>query len=137
MTNPAYEIARCANLMKDPDAVFVFASNRNGVHGKGSALAAKNLYGAKRGVGEGRSGRCYAIPTKNTWRDNGRPLREIEDTVSRFLDYALAHPELMFVVTRVGTGNAGYREADIIPFFMYAPENCELPPGWRTSIAST
>ena len=46
-----------------PDQVFVFGSNLSGIHGGGAAQAAHELYGARWGVAEGRTGRCYAIPT--------------------------------------------------------------------------
>ena len=45
--------------------IFVFGSNEAGRHGKGAALAAKLQYGAVYGVGRGRTGNAYAIPTKD------------------------------------------------------------------------
>ena len=45
-------------------AIFVFGSNRSGVHGRGAALAAVRQYGAVRGQGTGLQGRSYAIPTR-------------------------------------------------------------------------
>ena len=43
--------------------IFVFGSNLAGRHGAGSALHAAKRYGAQRGIGEGRTGDAYAIPT--------------------------------------------------------------------------
>lgn len=126
----AAEIARCAELMKDPDAVFVFGSNAEGVHGAGAAKAAIR-YGAKRGIGDGPSGRTYAIPTKRTWREPGLSIEWIRVGVEGFLNYAICHPERVFVVTRIGCGYAGYHDRDIAPLFKDAPANCELPPAWR------
>jgi hypothetical protein len=34
-------------------------------------------------------------------------------------------------VTRIGCGYAGYTDAEIAPLFADAPENVELPTGWR------
>lgn len=109
---------------------FVFGSNLAGKHGKGAALTARNEYGAKYGVGVGRTGNAYAIPTKDA-QLHPLPLDWIENYVAEFLDYARAHPELEFFVTRVGCGLAGYKETDIKPMFRDAPVNCELPEGWR------
>ncbi len=125
------DIARCRESMKCPGAVFCFGSNRAGIHGKGSALVAQRLYGAVRGVGEGLRGQSYAIPTKETWRSRGLPLSEIKRGVDHFLAFARTRPLTAFVVTRIGCGNAGHVDADIAPLFRDAPENCELPAGWR------
>ena len=46
--------------------VLVFGSNCKGIHGAGSARVAAMAWGAKFGVGEGLTGRAYAIPTKET-----------------------------------------------------------------------
>ena len=50
---------------------------------------------------------------------------------SNLLNFAYDHPELTFNVVKVGCGLAGYREADMIPMFLGAPENVNLPEGWR------
>ena len=51
---------------KLPDnGIFVFGSNSQGRHGKGSALTAKLKYGAIYGRATGFQGRSYAICTKN------------------------------------------------------------------------
>jgi hypothetical protein len=110
--------------------IFVFGSNLAGRHGKGAALEARTKYGAEYGVGEGRTGYAYAIPTKDaTLRP--RPLGNIELAVEKFIAYAHEHAELEFLVTRVGCGLAGYVDAEIAPLFKDAPANCELPAGWR------
>lgn len=109
--------------------IFVFGSNLAGRHGKGAALDARNKYGAVYGVGEGRTGNAYAIPTKDG-RLKILPLVRIEGSVQKFLDYANSNPELKFVVTRIGCGLAGYKDSDIAPMFKSAPQNCSLPDGW-------
>ena len=110
--------------------IFVFGSNLAGRHGKGAALSARQKHGAVLGVGVGRTGQAYAIPTKNE-RLKTLPLRSIKEYVSDFMYYARARPELTFNVTKVGCGLAGYAESQIAPMFRYAPDNCILPEGWR------
>ena len=103
-----------------------------GRHGKGAALHAAREYGAVRGVGVGRTGDAYAIPTKDAALRT-LPLSEIMRYVAEFLRYSKGHPELRFEVTRVGCGLAGYTDAQIAPMFSDALTNCDLPPGWRSS----
>lgn len=116
--------------------IFVFGSNVAGRHGAGSALEAARSYGAKYGVGEGPTGTAYAIPTKDAQLMT-LPLSEIEVAVSRFLDYAIEHPEHSFHVVRIGCGLAGYRDIDIAPMFCDAPTNVDLPPDWYELIRQT
>jgi hypothetical protein len=71
-----------------------------------------------------------AIPTKDE-RLVTLPLERIAPYVRTFLDYAQAHPELEFMVTRIGCGLAGYSDDQIAPMFADAPNNCQLPMGWR------
>jgi hypothetical protein len=87
--------------------IFVFGSNLAGRHGRGAALCAKNAHGAVYGVGVGRTGNAYAIPTKDE-RIRTLPLERIAPYVSAFLDYARANPDLEFEVTKIGCGLAGY-----------------------------
>jgi len=110
--------------------IFVFGSNQAGRHGKGSALEARQRYDAEYGVGEGRTGNAYAIPTKDR-QLRSRSLGEIKLSVDKFIGYATAHPDLEFLVVKIGCGLAGYAEAQIITMFLDAPSNCELPDGWR------
>ncbi len=110
--------------------VFVFGSNLAGRHGAGAALAARKKYGAAYGVGLGRTGNAYAIPTKDE-RLKVLPLDKIQNSVLGFLRYARAHPELSFLVTPIGTGLAGYKHSDIAPMFFDAPANCVLPIQWE------
>ncbi|KOX50213.1 hypothetical protein ADL19_19290 [Streptomyces purpurogeneiscleroticus] len=113
-----------------PGTVFVFGSNARGIHGKGAALTAKQRHGAVSGVGEGFRGQSYAIPTKDS-RIKPLPLDAIEWHVIRFLQFAAEHPDMQFFVTRIGCGLAGYFDDEIAPFFAGAPDNCQLPAGWR------
>lgn len=119
--------------MSQPRAVeiFVFGSNLRGAHGAGAAKAAAEFYGAEYGVGVGRTGRSYAIPTKD--RNIRRmDLLEINEYVCDFVDYVLANPNEQFFITRIGCGLAGYRDEDIAPMFHQIAENvnCSFPEEW-------
>lgn len=108
------------------DPVFVFGSNRKGIHGAGAALWAKKHRGAIQGQGEGRQGNSYAIPTKETpWV--ALPVEAIKQHVDTFLEYAKANPSTMFALTPIGCGLAGYKPEQIAPMFLYAPHNVILP----------
>lgn len=113
----------------EPNEIFVFGSNTAGRHGKGAAHIAQRKFGARNGDGMGRTGQCYAIATKDR---NLRVLAlwQISVQVERFKRYAIAHPELTFLVTRVGCGLAHYNAKDIAPFFKGSPENVRLPSDW-------
>ena len=109
--------------MSEP--VFVFGSNLAGRHGAGAALFACRQRGARYGVGEGRTGNAYAIPTK----DGGLrtlALPEIATHVRRFIRYADENPGVLFQVTPIGCGLAGYTREQIAPMFFGAPPNCDF-----------
>lgn len=91
--------------------IFVFGSNLRGMHGGGAARMAMDKFGAEWGVGVGRTGQTYAIPTMHGGVD------VIKLYVDEFVEYAKAHLELKFLVTRVGCGIAGFRDEDIAPLF--------------------
>lgn len=125
------EVVRVSALMAElPTAVFVFGSNRAGIHGGGAALVAWRTYGARWTIGEGLSGRAYGIPTKDDHIES-LALDQVADHVARFLLFAANHLEWTFVVTRIGCGLAGFTDEQIAPLFRDAPANCELPEGWR------
>jgi hypothetical protein len=92
--------------------IFVFGSNKAGRHGRGAAYYAAKYYGAKYGVGEGRTGNAYAIPTKDE-NFNPIPLDGIRKSLRKFIKYAVSNPDLVFMLTPIGTGLAGYRIAEI------------------------
>lgn len=112
-----------------PGEIFVFGSNLRGAHGAGAALDAYLDCGAETGVGEGRTGMAYALPTKD-WGLRTLPLEDIRRSVDQFLVYAAARPSDTFFLTRVGCGLAGYRDEDIAPMFKDAPPNVRKPEGW-------
>jgi hypothetical protein len=92
--------------------VFVFGSNLAGRHGKGAALFAKQNYGAEYGVGVGRTGNSYAVPTKD-YVLKVLTLDAIGRHLADFITYAKEHPEDTFMLTPIGTGYAGYSREQI------------------------
>lgn len=113
--------------LKDGE-VFVFGSNKEGMHGGGAAWVAFEKFGAKWGEGIGMTGRCYAIPTMDGSLDIIR--RHVED----FTEYARTHPDLTFLVTPIGCGIAGWHVDEIAPLFKEASRlaNVTLPESfWK------
>ncbi len=100
--------------------VFVFGSHESGHHYAGAARFAVEQFGAVVGQGEGLQGQSYAIPTMGT-------LLELGVAVNRFLWFAAAHRELTFLVTKIGTGIAGWPVEKIAPLFADASPNVVLP----------
>ena len=109
-----------------PKEVFVFGSNLAGMHGGGAARLAYHKFGAIMGQGVGLQGQSYAIPTMQGGVETIRPY------VDEFILFAKEHPELTFLVTRIGCGIAGFTDEEIAPLFAQAHdiENIVLPEGW-------
>ena len=101
----------------------MFGSNLEGRHAGGAARIALNKFGAIWGVGVGKQGNSYAIPTMQGGVETIRPY------VDQFIDYATHRPDLTFYVTRIGCGIAGFTESEIAPLFAQAIdiENIILP----------
>lgn len=110
--------------------IFVFGSNLAGIHGAGAARYAAQHLGAEMGIGRGRTGQCYALPTKGS-RIQCMPIDFIEQSIDSFLNHAAAHAEDEFKVTRVACGLGGYKDKDIAPFFVDAPPNCHFDLAWK------
>lgn len=106
-----------------PNEIFVFGSNLDGMHDGGAARAAYNKFGAIWGQGVGLQGQSYGIPTMHGGVDVIKPY------VDEFIDFAKSHPELKFLVTRIGCGIAGFRDEEMAPLFKDAIEieNIYLP----------
>lgn len=113
-----------------PNEVFVFGSNLAGRHGGGAARAARQKFGAIMGQGVGLQGQSYAIPTMQGGVETIRPY------VDEFINFAKAHPELKFYVTRIGCGIAGFKDEEIAPLFQEAlgEDNIILPKSFADII---
>ena len=109
-----------------PNEIFVFGSNLRGMHGGGAAYVALRKFGAIMGQGVGLQGQSYAIPTMQGGVETIKPY------VDEFIQFAKEHPNLTFLVTRIGCGIAGFTDEEISPLFEKAHdvENIVLPAGW-------
>ena len=78
------------------------------------------------GEGVGLHGQTYAIPTMQGGVETIKPY------VDEFVVFAKNHPDLTFLVTRIGCGIAGFRDSEIAPLFSEAHDidNIILPEGW-------
>ena len=72
------------------DEIFVFGCRNSGRHFDGASCFALEHFGAIMGQREGRQGQSYAIPTIGGTIDK----KELKDSVMRFTQYAIEHPEL-------------------------------------------
>lgn len=106
----------------ESNEIFVFGSNAGGYHGGGAAAFAMHKFGAIWGQGEGLQGQSYAIPTMEG-------IESMRAAIDRFTQFADQHPELRFLVTRVGCGIAGYSVREVAPLFKgcISLENVALP----------
>lgn len=111
--------------------IFVFGSNKAGIHGAGAAKYAFDKLGAEWYVGEGLTGNCYALPTKDE-KIEDMELTEIYKHVVKFCEFARRNPDMKFELTPVGTGLAGHSKKDIAGLFLSAklPSNVYLSSTW-------
>ncbi len=101
------------NKLNDQE-IFVFGSNLQGMHGGGAARVAVTKFGAIMGQGTGLQGQSYAIPTMQDGIETIKPY------VDEFVNFARAHSEFKFLVTRIGCGIAGFSDSEIAPLFREA-----------------
>ncbi|MBR4560291.1 MAG: hypothetical protein IKO23_00030 [Bacteroidales bacterium] len=108
--------------LKDNE-IFVFGSNLAGAHAGGAARIARLNFGAIMGQGVGLQGQSYAIPTMQGGVNTILPY------VEEFIRFADMHPELTFLVTKIGCGIAGFTPREIAPLFAGAVnvQNIHLP----------
>lgn len=121
MYNRQYTPERITSLAENE--IFVFGSNLAGFHGGGAARLAYERFGAVWGKGVGLHGQTYAIPTMQGGVETIKPY------VDEFIGFAREHKEMVFLVTRIGCGIAGFKDEEIAPLFRDAidDENIILP----------
>lgn len=76
--------------------ILVYSSNTLGIANTLISLLA-HKFGAKTGYGNGPKGKTYAIPVQDHSL-RSLPIERIEYYVNRFISYAKANPELLFLV---------------------------------------
>lgn len=116
----------------EDNEVFVFGSNLAGSHSGGAARLAYNRFGAVWGKGVGLQGQSYAIPTMHGG------VNAIKPYVDEFISFTKLHPELIFLVTKIGCGIAGFKDEEIAPLFAAAidVENIILPKSFVCVIST-
>ena len=116
--------------------IFVFGSNLAGRHGKGAAAYARKHFAAEYGVGEGRTGRAYALPTKDA-ELRTLPFNVIREKFLEFADHADFAREEVFLLTPFGCGLAGHDAKDIARMVKSAnlTPNVALSVSWLDHLA--
>ena len=103
--------------------IFVFGTDKKGSQKYGASGLAAKKFGAQIGVVEGKTGDCYALPTK------GFSISDLSNAISRFKDFVDANNHFSYLVTPVGCGHAGFNVSEVAklfePFITY--ENVMLP----------
>ena len=114
----------------EPDEIFVFGSNLQGMHAGGAARIAYNKFGARWGQGVGIQGHSYAIPTMQGGVETIKPY------VDEFIKLAREWDQNTFYVTRIGCGIAGFTDRQIAPLFdeAYDLYNVRLPESFAKII---
>ena len=106
-----------------PNQIFVFGTDKKGSQKYGAAGLAAKRFGAKIGVVEGKTGDCYALPTK------GFSIIDLQHAVTRFKNYVDANPQFIYLITPVGCGHARFNVSEVAkmfePFITYS--NVMLP----------
>lgn len=113
-----------------PNQVFVFGSNEKGQHIGGAALQAYRNFGATYGLGEGMSGKSYAIPTLG-FDMKRKTLFGIKESLERLSEYAKNNgSDKEFLLTPIGTGIAGFTVDEIKSILPDFPENVVKVGQW-------
>ena len=89
--------------------IHVFGSNEAGNHKRGAAKTCWEEYGAILGIGSGRMGLSYAVPTKTGVGPHAGdilPLWKVKRYVDELIVYMEDHPELEFDIWEIGCGLA-------------------------------
>lgn len=94
-----------------PNQIFVFGTDRRGSQRYGAAGLAAKRFGAQIGVVEGKTGMCYALPTR------GFTEKDLENSVERFKQYVKANTQFTYLVTAVGCGHAGFNVVNVANMF--------------------
>lgn len=126
--NRKYTPANIIHL--EPDDIFVFGSNLEGMHIGGAARVAFHKFGAVWGQGVGLQGQSYAIPTMQGGVETIKPY------VDDFIKLAREWDQNTFYVTRIGCGIAGFTDEEIAPLFdeAYDLYNVRLPKSFADII---
>lgn len=111
--------------------IFVYGSNQYSAHAGGAALFAERNFGAMKGIAPmGLCGQAYGIIT-TSFNEMKVKLEFIEQQVVLLYEFAKLRPDLVFIVTKIGTNLAGFTINDIAHIFHQLewnkPNNIILP----------
>jgi len=114
-----------------PNEVFVFGTNQFSSHAGGCAAIASEKFGAINGIApHGLCGNSYGIIT-TSFNDMPVSVDFIKQQVGVLYEFACLRPDLVFYVTKIGTGIAGFSMIEMIGVFhdteQYRPSNIILP----------
>ena len=127
------------NIKNLPErGIFVFGSNLNGNHAGGAAKTALDKFGAIQGQAEGLQGQSYALPTLDE-NMSKLSLEAISKHIDTLYQFAESCPDLVFWVTKIGCGIAGFDEQEIArlfkeketPFNVFLPEEFTVIRGFK------
>lgn len=100
--------------------IFVFGSNTQGRHGKGSALIAKEKFGAIYGQSKGLQGQSYAIVTKDLTKSNHPSIskEQIIEQIEKLYQFAIENKDKEFLVAyKVGKNLNSYSSQEMADMF--------------------
>ena len=103
--------------------IFVFGTDRDGSQKNGAAGMAAKSFGAKVGVTDGPTGKCYALPTF------GFSEKDLAKAAERFEAYVRSNMGYTYLVTAVGCGHAGFNVTHVANMFkgLISLNNVMLP----------
>lgn len=109
----------------EDNEIFVFGSNANGNHYGGAARVAFDKFGAEWGVGEGLTGKTYAIPTLDKNMEKVTKLKLVRSFI-KFIEFAKENDSKKFYLTKVGCGIAGWTIEEVKEILWVAAKACFL-----------
>lgn len=134
----------------ESNEIFVFGSNPEGRHGKGSAKITKDSFGAQYGIGRGLTGKCWAMPTKNLtanyfekstgityfqYGERSISKEQIQDNIKDLYEFAEEKWNVKFYIAyNYNTTNLnGYSGAEIFEMFSFhkIPNNITFHESFR------
>lgn len=105
--------------------IFVFGSNTQGRHGKGTAKLCLDKYGAIYGQASGLQGRSYGLVTTDltTYKFPSRSPSEILEEIKKLYRFAELHPDLDFLIAYTADGHnlCGYTSNQLANLFSALP----------------
>lgn len=121
--------------------IYVFHSNTQGIHGAGSALLAREQYGAKIGKAQREQGRSYAMMTKSLVSRTKIPKLVIETQILALYKYARANPLHKFYICCTAKGKylTGYTAREFAAMYatIMPPQNILFEEGFAKLVNTT